>query len=465
MKKTKFVVRRLRKIMILVLIVSFMLHLSIVPSFGLNVTDVLNVSFDEKLALVLVNLYSNSDTKFTFKSTRILKNSSGDMAYTIVELEPYGYAIFNNSNTLLVEAAFNEDATPPINMTNDLDYYYIGPAVFAVKKENRIISIDDGSVLDEKMLQMAKEFEGRICSVSKDKLVKKIRHTELQMMAAGNPAIQTRYNSVGETFFSNLNDFAVNKQGTCTVIAAMLLFAYYDYYIHSSYISPEYSLQSVPTNSIGVNDEFHELLCDYVYGNNTPGAINIDKASVGLNAYLNSRSLPVSIEHAPTHDHTYAQTKIVEVLNTDRPVIASMYGYIEEYEGDRGHSVVVYGYRYIIPSGIELNSLYSVSDEIDFDTLMFRTHFGWKTSGSNDRWITAAGFHQYGYITSCTETGTHYNAVEGYTGKSIHVGDYHRYERSLICASCGGNETYDWEILPCDGYCITVNSADLGEKK
>lgn len=274
------------------------------------------------------------------------------------------------------------------------------------------------------------------------------------------PTLTVHSDSVGASYFSQLNDHGTNRNGTCTVLAAAMLLGYYDHNICDQYIADQYVTQASSTSSAGTTEAFHQLLCDYVYGDNAQGAIFISEALTGLNAYLDSRSLPVSFISNSVHNVRTTQNKIVSLIEHDHPAIAS---YFELYGATANHTMVVYGYKYteyndgnISIDAINNNSSNS-TDAINYDTLMFRVHCGWG-SGNNDVYYSSSWYSQYGYITDCSESGTHYQVFEKHTINNYHSGNYHYYQRKHVCCSCGNNYSYDWYSVPCDGNCFEMMS-------
>lgn len=444
MKKFKFFTRLLCVVLVFVLMASFSLHLNALPV--LESTDSISF-FDSETASILINLYADSDTNFSISNTRPLKDSDGDNAYTVVELSPYGYAIFNNSNTLLVEACFQEGVTSPIPMNNNVNYYYVGPSSFAIKQGVNFVSADDGTLISTQSIQAVSEFEERISVINAQQL----NANSLQPQVAVPPISQPITKSVAPSYFSNLNAFGDNILGTCTVISAAMLFGYYEHNIHNGYIADNYTTSASYMSSAGTTEAFHQLLCDYVYTDQEPGGIDPNRATLRLNAYLQSRSLPVSFEYVYPGTVRNTQIKVVELINNNHPATA---GFYEELGGDMNHSVLVYGYSYIPATTIR-----ATTDEINYDTLLFRVHYGWLNElDKRDVLLSSSWFKRCGYIIDCTETGTHYNAVDDYTGNNYHSGQYHYFEIRTACCSCGRADSYDWEMRLCNGqYDLEIN--------
>lgn len=415
---------------------------SLLPTYAQSISDLLLVPeclFDGDKATDWVNAYAGSDQEFSLNKTKHLKNASGDYAYTIAEMSPWGYAVFYDANTRLVEVCYTENVGAPIPIDDKCDYYYVGPGLFAVQEEGSLRSVLTGEIVSTQTLQDAASFENRM------------NLEESLQMAGGTPAdavatyssTSVYSKSVGDTYFPDLNDHGENNKGTCTVLAAAMLLGYYDHNICDSYIATEYTTSESTTSSAGTTESFHQLLCDYVYGDNAQGGIYISDAAVGINAYLSSRSIPVTLICNTGDDVQGTKVKIVSLIDHDHPAIVSM---AKTYGASVDHTVLVYGYKYISSTG-----------NVNYDTLMYRVHYGW--SSPNDAYCSSAWFYQYGHITDCAETGTHCDMFTGYTYNQYHSGNYHYYERKNVCCSCG-RIYYDWDAFPCNGNCVIFMSME-----
>lgn len=447
MKKTQKLSQFVCICTVVLLLFTFVLPLnaSIIAEIGSIGSD-----FDANAAETLVNAYADTDVTFSISNAKSLKNTKGDIAYTLVALSPYGYAIFNNSNMILVEACFENDSKVPICMDDELELFYVGPTTFAVKEAGKYVSIENNIVISDQSILYASAFENKICSAENYSLY---YGSESQIQASGSPIFYSK--SVGGNYFPNLNDFGKNSNNTCTVLAASILLGYYDYKIHDSYIDSKYTTSASSTSSAGTTEGFHQLLCNYVYGEGEQGGIFISKAASGINSYLRSRSLPVSIEYNSTHSVRTTQNKVISQIEKGRPLIAS---FSKAYGGDANHSVVVYGYSYTSPGSIEFNSINPQANNVNYDTLMFRVHYGWHDQSRYSLLLSSSWFYQCGYITDCSETGTHYNVFDSYTGDNYHSGKYHYNKRKLVCCSCGEHITYEWEKVLCNNNCLEIMS-------
>ena len=450
MKRNQKINRFISVCMSMLLLFTFVLpsSASIVAEMG-SIGSCFNVNTAE----ILVNAYADTDVTFSISNAKSLKDTKGEIAYTLVELSPYGYAIFNNSNMILVEACFVPDSRSPISLNDERKIYYVGPTVFALKEAGKYISVENETVISDQTISDANVFESKICSAN---ICNFNNSNTNQTQAIGAPISYSK--SVGGAYFPNLNDFGKNSNNTCTVIAASMLLGYYDYKIHNSYIDSRYTTSATSTSSAGTTEEFHQLLCNYVYGTGQQGGIFIGRAASGINSYLRSRSIPVSLEYNSTHSVRTTQNKIINQIEKERPAIAS---FGKSYGGDIDHTVVVYGYSYISSGSIEYNSISAVAANVNYDTLMYRVHYGWKNDRSKrDVWLSSSWFYQYGHITNCSGNGTHYDVVESYLSDNYHSGNYHYYKQKLECCSCGEHTTYNWEQKKCNGNCIEIASVE-----
>ncbi len=420
--------------------------LNVVSAIGISENiDSSNQAFIEEL----VNAYADLDFKLTVAKMVSLKDSDGESRYTFVKLSPYGYAIIEKMKNILIEACFTEGVILPFDVDSDLEYYYMGPRLVATKYNDGFVSAMEGENLSLQTIENAKMFENRIASISEPQ----VEYANNAGINAIPPTI-THTNSVAPSYFQKLLYFGRNTEGTCTVVAATILFGYYKHNVHTAYMSDDYVEPACEPESAGTTEEFHQLLCNYVYGSGTRKGIKIGAASTGFNSYLASRSLPVRIVYNASMNVRDTQAKIVSLIDDNRPAMAS---YGTAYGASDDHTVVVYGYKYTTRGNIETSSTSDPAAVVNYATLTFRVHMGHMFTDENDVWLTSSWFYQYGYITSCTETGTHYKETVRYTGDNYHRNDYHYYERETACCSCGGNVQYEWVRQPCDCVDITQN--------
>ena len=438
-KKTRKMNRFVRISLALLVALSLVLPLYAAPILE-EITPI--PTFDQSVATAVINAYADTETDLTIQATKLLKNTQNEYAYTLAALSPYGYAIISNSNYMLLELCYTEDATPPLPMNSTVDFYYVAPTTFAVLGEDGL-TLSDGTVLSTEAINSVASFENRVSSISAESLGYVAAENNLNVIQP--PIITTYTENVAESYFVNLHDFGINESNTCVVIATAMLLGYYDHYIYDGYVDSQYTIQSTSSNSVGTTESFHQLLCNFVYGIDTRTAISIDYAVSGINRYFNSKSIPVAFISNTTQGMRVTQDKVISLIDDGRPCIA---GYVDTSQSVTvGHCVVVYGYKYFVSESAELNSTSAELNAVNYETLMFRSHMGIKGSSDypnySDVLLTSSWFLQYGYVKSCTETGTHCYTVETYLSDNYHSGNYHYYKRQLVCCSCGVT-SYDW---------------------
>lgn len=401
---------------------------------------------------------STSTADFSLRSLRQLKNTQGHEAYTLLELNPYGYAVILNGSGMLLEACLTEDSVLPFTERDKTEYSYVGPSQFAYETNLGLVLVRSNTLLSEEAIQSVRLFEESAQAAAGSAAA-----SDGLSVSAASPSLQSYIKTVGGSYFPSLNNLGNNRYGTCTVIAAAMLLGYYDANVHPAYVDAAYTVAASPASSAGTTEAFHQLLCNYVYGHAVTGGSNgitIGNALSGFNSYPADRSLPISLCFAD--DTLYSANGFYNVI-ADRiedghPVIAG-FSQVNSDGSRPDHSVDIYGYSYIISDGgAELNSEGNSSSDIDYSTLMFKTHFGWlnSTQANRERWVSAVWFHQCAYIPDCGTNGAHYSAAKKYITGDYHSGNYHYYRRQLACCSCGVNTGTDREALPCDGNCVSM---------
>lgn len=347
--------------------------------------------FDIDVATDIVNLYAESNEDFSINKFRSINNSLGKAAYILAELLPYGYALFNNSNCLLLEANFSEGSVAPVPLEDENDYMYVGPSTFAVMEKNNLVLTDNGHSLSAQDVQWVVDFESAINGVDKNQLGYVYNSNEIRTPISS--AISTYTDSVGIAYFPRLNDHGTNTEGTCTVLAAAMLIGYYRHNVNSNYIASQYVTQGSSSSSAGTTEAFHQLLCTYVYGDGERGGISICNAAEGINNYLNSRPVAGRIVANTDKNVKLTQDTMIECITERRPAIASCG---KGYGASINHTMLVYGIKYTYRSDVEINS--SSLPPVNYNSLMYRVHYG-HGSSKNDVWVTSAWFYRYGYIS------------------------------------------------------------------
>lgn len=295
----------------------------------------------------------------------------------------------------------------------------------------------DGEVLTAGVLSEASSVEASVKSVQSASLSRSVSNRASTVSTRS----LTTY-SVQPSYFASLTtQFGTNTKGTCTVLAAAILFGYYDNYVNDNFIL------SVYEDGVGTTESFHQLLNDYVYGDSAQGGIKIQNALAGFNQYLDTRDVCAEMFEEHT-TQTSAINQIINSLSQGHPVIASMY---ESLGARWNHTVVVY--------------LTSFHPSDPAGTACFQMHTGWHDQEgveSETQFVAnASWFDECGYIT--VYNAHDYNQYIGVSSSlhegvcsncNHHVSEYHTYgewtrtavRHSRTCSVCGyvqmGAHTY-----------------------
>lgn len=419
-----------------------------IPSAAQTITA---VNAEKKAIVSLINSYADTGTIFSIASERKLKDVNGESSYTYYALRPYGYAVLHNVNHVLSEACFQKNATLPIDLNDSTQYYYVGPSMLATRQGDAL-RLDDGTVLEEEALSSIRRTEVQLAT----------ERNALESFTSANlnatpiaPSIVT--NSVQPEYFAKLNNgFGYNQNGTCTVLAACILLGFYDTFVHDKYIEPGYRTEATSTESAGTTESFHQLLCNYVYGNSSFGAIHIHNAINGFNNYLAGQNMNIRFDTNTTESVSTVRSKVITMIDRGHPVIASMG---TRYGADLDHTVVVYGYKVTSTAGGGGAEFSSVGTNATTSTSTYRVHYGWHNQNT-DVWVSSAWFYRYGALADCVLNNAHIMDSLGYV-QDYHSGDLHYYLEKKACSSCGGNTTSTWISMPCNGICASISSLDL----
>lgn len=419
----------------------------VIPSAAQTITAV-NA---EKAAIVsLINSYDDTDTTFSVAAERKLKNVNGESSYTYYALRPYGYAVLRNDNHVLSEACFQENATLPIDWNDSTQYYYVGPSMLATRQDGAL-RLNDGTVLADEALTSIRQTEG-LLAAEENALG---NFTSVSPSATPiAPSVVAK--SVHPEYFTKLtNAFGFNGQGTCTVLAACILLGFYDTFVHDKYVGAGYRTAETSVQSAGTTEAFHQLLCDFVYGNGPVGGIHIHNAINGFNNYLARQEMSIRFDSNTTESVSTVRAKVITMIERGHPLIASMG---TNYGADIDHTVVVYGYRVTSTPGGGGAEFSSVGTN-GTSTSTYRVHYGWHDTLS-DVWVSSAWFYRYGALADCVLNNAHIMDSLGYV-QDYHSGDQHFFLEKKACSSCGGNTTSTWVSFPCNGRCGAISALDL----
>ena len=306
--------------------------------------------------------------------------------YIYIELLPTGYAI-TTLNYVVIEIVFDDSPIQTYTDCFDEQVYYAGPSRFVVKKDNQLIDIRDGSVVISSDIERLKAFEDSI--YSKKSMISDLRDKETQSKKIKNAGI-TNVN-VAYSYFSNLNDYGTNEGSTCTVVAASMLLGYYRHNVNTNYIASQYVTQASTTSSAGTTESFYQLLCDYVYGEQTHNAIYIRDAESGINDYLDTRNVNTDFYH--TTGVSATKSKLINLINNGKPAIAAI---STSHGATINHSVIAYGYMYTENNVI--NSVNNVDALYDIGLYYFRVNYGWHLSSYNNVLLISDWFYECGYV-------------------------------------------------------------------
>ena len=333
----------------------------------------------------LLNLYSNSKIVYTISDSKQLGSLTIAEGYTFYELSPFGYAIVANSNQTLMEVCYDDCDLPFLTGNDNSLYYYIGPSSFALKEQGSYIDVETNIRLSQHDINYITTVETEIVSFATPS-----QNNNWNSRAAINNRI---IQNVEFDYFSNLSSLGNNVYGTCTVVAIAMLLGYYDVFVNDDCVDDYYmNASSTPE---GTTDEFHQLLCDYVYGENALGGIQIYDAAPAINDYLSDQGISVAFVSPRRHNVATTRTSVINLIDQGKPVVASMHS---SSGATMTHSVVVYGYIYTVNDGTEPVLPFATTTAIP-ENAMYRVHKGYIGSSSHyNQLYSSSWFEVYGYI-------------------------------------------------------------------
>lgn len=159
---------------------------------------------------------TDKNVSFTVASSVRLKSfATGDFEYTMYTLFPYGYAILYDETAELMEAVFTADAVAPYPVLYGKTFYYSGPGNYVVLENGVYRSLLTEQTLQATNIQAFAALEYEVQSTA-------VKHCQTSA-ALQTLAVSPRYGgsiavSAGWDYFSNLSDFGLNTEGTCTVL-------------------------------------------------------------------------------------------------------------------------------------------------------------------------------------------------------------------------------------------------------
>lgn len=373
--------KRMLKVVALVLLcVVLILPASALETFG----SINQLTFSIDSPEAVINMYRTcEDVEYSISKQYTLFSFSGTPDYTLYILNPYGYAILLNETNGLLEACYLDDADLCINVEDNRKYYYGGPGVYCTYEKGAFINHFDDSVISDVAVAELVAVEQNVKAYE----INKAQALETAVSVnneRGNSTRATHTFRVEYNYFSNLSDYGINNDGTCTVIATQMLLGYYDYFRNDAFVPSNYEQNN------GTSEAFHQHLNDYVYGDESPGPIYIHDAAPGINDYLQDQGLLCSLVSEDSSQNA-AISQIIESLQNGEPVVASM---SKSYDALYNHSVLIYGVTYDSANPV--------------GSAAVTMHMGWQSATednqSTKQYVASAGwFYECGYIqNNCT---------------------------------------------------------------
>ena len=285
------------------------------------------------------DMESNSD--YTVTGTHFLNKFGSEEGYTLVELSPRGFAIFDNYSGVLEELSLSEEM--PYFFDDQNDNYFAGPMNYCVKQGEKIVDVRTGYKYTDDDIDFIKKLENKN---------KSSRSPFKGPVDPGQPNY-TDVNMLSASYFINLtgdNDFGNNLNGTCTQLACAIMIGYYRYAVNPLFITnPNY----LGTNN-GTSDAFHVHLQSWMGSS----GVNLITAKTGIESYLASLYFTTPVVTLSSYGFSYVYSKVVDKVTHDRPALISMsnsYNTSAPYN----HTCVAYGYR-IATLGSSTNIYYYV---------------------------------------------------------------------------------------------------------
>lgn len=332
---------------------SFLVVLLLIVPFTLSAFADSFVAVDNPLTVI--NRYRpDSSVSYTIASQKQLFGFSNN-TYTLYQLSPYGYAILMDSPCRLMEASYDENAVPPIDMSDSSKYYYGGPMSYCKTTNEGMLNVYDNTLLTADQIEKITLKEADVC-LAKQATVSNISTVNLfSTTSTSSLEIYT----VEYYYFAYLTEYAENTVGTCSAVAAQILLGYYDSFVNDDVVASQYEVDAYTGH--GTSDAFSDVLFDYIYYDQglTPGGVGYYTAINGINDYLESRALCMYLSST-----TY-ESRYIELIQQGYPLYIGMY---VNGDTDSGHACVAYRVQF--------------EENDPTGTAIFTVNMGWD-SGSN----------------------------------------------------------------------------------
>lgn len=311
--------------------ISFFIVLLLIVPLTLSVfADSSNTTIDP---LAIINRYRpHFSDSYAIVSQKQLRGFSGN-TYTLYQLSPCGYAILMDNPCRLMEASFNADSVPPIDMNDSAVYYYGGPTVYCKATADGILNVYDNTLLSSAQIENITKKESFVHQSKQS--VATTASTASTYSTASDSSLQVY--TVEYNYFAYLTQFSVIDNLTYSATAAQILLGYYDSFVNEDVIDSQYHATAYTGH--GTTDSFHTLLVNYIYYDQdiALGAVSFSSAVTGINNYLATRSLcmhliPVS-----------AKGTMIQIIKSNIPIYTNL---LIDGSANNAHMCIAYGVQY-----------------------------------------------------------------------------------------------------------------------
>ncbi len=292
----------------------------------------------------------NIDHRISVVDTMVLRSSTDEELYLLLQLDPTGFAIYNVETGCFEEISLDAAETPYESHLNAQCYYY-GPERYCFKIHDRLFDARTG---DEIKAEIIEQFV-------MDEQVKRGIEQEQSIYKTPNEGL--RYEDTFIVYISNANyftsllgnDFGNNTNGTCVAVASGILLRYYDYYISDYYVAGMFE------SGYGTNELFHTLLSGALTGGIGDAANTLNDDYFGTLSPLSAQA------SADTGNCLSVSTRVTSKIAQGKPLIGAMF--TTRPGCPYNHAAVVYGYT--ITKDVWTNELIEK---------LYHCHFGWKNT-------------------------------------------------------------------------------------